>query len=214
MTTKQRREFTREFKREAVGLLSNSGRTIRQIAGDLDLGLSTNGKTDGASTDIYSQLSSATIASLQSELKKLEEKASLGKSAVDKFATLSKKISDEANVLAHLEAKLVGYLEAPNRIRQLIADRQQAFARQVETNVEEERVLNELYQPIKQRLIGGIGSLGKLSFYVSRSVNVADWVNRGSELFDHRSKPLKGIASLENAAREILYSAWLTGNKQ
>ena len=37
MTTKQRREFTRE----AVGLLNSSGRTIRQIAGDLDLGLST-----------------------------------------------------------------------------------------------------------------------------------------------------------------------------
>ncbi len=41
MTSKQRREFTPEFKREAVGLLASSGRTIRQIAGDLDLGLST-----------------------------------------------------------------------------------------------------------------------------------------------------------------------------
>jgi Transposase len=41
MTIKQRREFTPEFKREAVGRLASSGRTIRQIAGDLDLGLST-----------------------------------------------------------------------------------------------------------------------------------------------------------------------------
>lgn len=41
MTMKQRREFTPEFKREAVGLLNSSGRTIRQIAGDLDLGFST-----------------------------------------------------------------------------------------------------------------------------------------------------------------------------
>jgi transposase len=41
MTSKQRREFTPEFKREAVGLLASSGRTIRQIAGDLDLGIST-----------------------------------------------------------------------------------------------------------------------------------------------------------------------------
>ena len=32
MTIKQRREFTAEFKREAVGLLASSGRTIRQIA--------------------------------------------------------------------------------------------------------------------------------------------------------------------------------------
>ena len=41
MTIKQRREFTAEFKREAVGLLASSGRTIRQIASDLNLGLST-----------------------------------------------------------------------------------------------------------------------------------------------------------------------------
>ena len=41
MTKKQRREFTPEFKREAVGLSASSGRTIREIAGDLDLGLST-----------------------------------------------------------------------------------------------------------------------------------------------------------------------------
>ena len=38
MTSKQRREFTAEFEREAVGLLASSSRTIRQIAGDLDLG--------------------------------------------------------------------------------------------------------------------------------------------------------------------------------
>jgi transposase-like protein len=41
MTVKQRREFRPEFKREAVGVLGTSGRTIRQVAGDLDLGLST-----------------------------------------------------------------------------------------------------------------------------------------------------------------------------
>jgi transposase len=41
MTKKQRREFTPEFKREAVGLLASCRRTIREIAGDLGLGLST-----------------------------------------------------------------------------------------------------------------------------------------------------------------------------
>jgi putative transposase len=41
MTSRQRREITPEFKREAAGLLASSGRTIRRIAGELDLGLST-----------------------------------------------------------------------------------------------------------------------------------------------------------------------------
>ena len=41
MIERQRRVFTDEFKREAVGLITSSGRSIRQVADDLGLGLST-----------------------------------------------------------------------------------------------------------------------------------------------------------------------------
>ena len=41
MNKRQRRVFTDEFKREAVGLIASSGRTISQVADDLGLGLST-----------------------------------------------------------------------------------------------------------------------------------------------------------------------------
>ena len=37
----ERRKFSREFKREAVRLIASSGRTIKQVAEDLGLGLST-----------------------------------------------------------------------------------------------------------------------------------------------------------------------------
>ena len=41
MSEQQRWVFTDEFKREAVGMIASSGRTLRQVAGDLGLGLST-----------------------------------------------------------------------------------------------------------------------------------------------------------------------------
>ena len=41
MSKKERRVFTEEFKREAVRLIDTSARTIRQIAEDLGVGLST-----------------------------------------------------------------------------------------------------------------------------------------------------------------------------
>ena len=41
MTKRERRVFTKEFKREAVRLIETSGRTIAQIADDLGVGLST-----------------------------------------------------------------------------------------------------------------------------------------------------------------------------
>ena len=41
MSEQRRQVFTEEFKREAVGLIASSGRTLRQVASDLGLGLST-----------------------------------------------------------------------------------------------------------------------------------------------------------------------------
>ena len=41
MSEQERRVFTEEFKREAIGLIAISGRTLRQVASDLGLGLST-----------------------------------------------------------------------------------------------------------------------------------------------------------------------------
>ena len=41
MTRQARRDFTDDFKHEAVRLTRTSGRTIRQVADDLGIGLST-----------------------------------------------------------------------------------------------------------------------------------------------------------------------------
>lgn len=41
MGTKERRTFSEEFKREAVRLVETSGLTIKQVAEDLGVGLST-----------------------------------------------------------------------------------------------------------------------------------------------------------------------------
>ena len=41
MGQRARREFTDDFKREAVRLTQTSGRTIKQVADDLGIGLST-----------------------------------------------------------------------------------------------------------------------------------------------------------------------------
>ena len=41
MSKRVQRDFTDEFKREAVRLTQTSGRTIRQVADDLGIGLST-----------------------------------------------------------------------------------------------------------------------------------------------------------------------------
>ena len=48
---KQQRRFTKEFEEEAVRLVRTSGRTQREIAGDLGIGLSTLVRWIGRSRD-------------------------------------------------------------------------------------------------------------------------------------------------------------------
>lgn len=49
--TGQRQKFTKEFRREAMRLSRDSGRTIREIADDLGIGMSTLSKWRSVDTD-------------------------------------------------------------------------------------------------------------------------------------------------------------------
>jgi hypothetical protein len=52
--------------------------------------------------------------------------------------------------------------------------------------VEEEKVLKDLYAPLRDRLVGADGTLAKLAFVIERAVDPGRWCQRGEELFDLR----------------------------
>jgi len=68
--THQRR-FTKEFEEEAVRLAQTSGRTQREIAGDLGIGLSTLVRWIGRSRDRQAVDPSAAASDVTAELKRL-----------------------------------------------------------------------------------------------------------------------------------------------
>lgn len=111
---------------------------------------------------------------------------------------MSKRIADENTVLQSLEEKLKDFIGARDRAISLVAEREAGYIRVFDAVVAEERVLNELYAPLMVKLQKAGGTLAKLSFSVSRVVNVAAWAKRGEkDLFDLRGGPFKGIGSLE-----------------
>src|SRR3954465_11633244 len=67
----QQRRFTREFKEGAVRLAQTSGRTQREIAGDLGIGLSTLGRWIGRSRDEGAVDPAAAQSEVTAELKRL-----------------------------------------------------------------------------------------------------------------------------------------------
>jgi hypothetical protein len=76
----------------------------------------------------------------------------------------------------------------------------------------EEGVLTELYAPLTKRLVSEAGTLAKLSFTVSRVVDVTDWASSGESLFDKRGGPFKGVGTLGKQANAFLAEAWHKGS--
>jgi len=67
----QQRRFTKEFEEEAVRLAQTSGRTQREIAGDLGIGLSTLVRWIGRNRDRGAVDSAAAESDVTAELKRL-----------------------------------------------------------------------------------------------------------------------------------------------
>src|SRR4051794_41440407 len=67
----QQRRFTKEFAEEAVRLVQTSGRTQREIAGDLGIGLSTLVRWIGRSRDRHAVDPSGVASDVTAELKRL-----------------------------------------------------------------------------------------------------------------------------------------------
>ena len=67
----QQRRFTKEFAEEAVRLVQTSGRTQREMAGDLGIGLSTLVRWIGRSRDRHAVDPVAAATDVTAELKRL-----------------------------------------------------------------------------------------------------------------------------------------------
>ena len=153
------------------------------------------------------------LASLEAEIERLQKVVAADKESARKLAAISKRITEETNALAGLKEKLANCEGAQERAQGLVADREAGYVRVFEAVLAEERVLNELYAPLVRRLSEAGGTLGKLSFSVTRIADVRRWAKKGEdELFDLRGGPFKGIGSLEREANLMLREAWQTGN--
>ena len=153
------------------------------------------------------------LAILQAEIERLEKLVASDKETARKLGAVSKRIAEEKNALERLKEKLTDCEGAHDRAKTLVADREGGYVRVFEAVLGEERVLNELYAPLVQRLRSAGGTLAKLSFSVTRVADVATWAKKGEdELFDLRGGPFKGIGSLAKEANLMLAGAWRTGD--
>jgi hypothetical protein len=159
-------------------------------------------------------LDTLTQALLKAEMARLEKLVSTDKDAQRRYAALSKSIETDTSALQTLTNKLNDAKGAKDRVRQLQVDREAAYGRTIDAIVAEQSVLVELYTPLMARLEASSGTLKKLSFSVSRNVDVKGWAEAAEEgLIDLRkASAFRGKGTLQQKANEVLKAAWETGD--
>lgn len=154
------------------------------------------------------------LAVLKAEIARLEKLMSADTVIRNQYAALSKRISTEKAVLQTLRTRLEDARGAAERRKSLQQEREAAYGRLFDAVISEQDALIELYAPLMDRLATMSGTLTKLSFKVSRVVDVSDWASAGeNDLIDCRKAgEFYGRGALEKLARAELEAAWETGS--
>ena len=155
------------------------------------------------------------LAVLQGEITRLQKEISVDRTTADKFAAVSRRITEESAALERLKEKLAHCELAKGRVTELVQERQEGYKRVFGAILAEQAVLAELYAPLMARLEAAEGTLRKLSFSIKRVVDVEQWATAGEERLDlRRQGSFKGRGALRQQAEAILKPAWETGDAE
>lgn len=150
---------------------------------------------------------------LEAEQVRLEMLMSADKETSRQYGALTNKLTTETAALEGLNDKLKDACGAKDRARELQHERETAYERVFDAIIAEQSVLDQLYQPLMERLATESGTLRKLSLSVTRVADVQKWAADAEEvLLDRRKGSLRGVGTLVQRAQEVLRSPWETGS--
>lgn len=158
-------------------------------------------------------LATVPFAVLQAELARLEQLISADSVIRNQYAALGKKIATENAAIRSLRTRHTDAQGASERRKLLQVEREDAYKRLFSAITSEQQTLTDLYEPLTQRLAAADGTLRRLSFNVSRVLDVAAWAAAGEDnLIDCRKAgTFNGKRSLERVALSELKEAWEQG---
>ncbi len=206
--------FLLNYSGDVDGIVATKAGEAKKSAGSWKGTTPTSAVDDsGAFLSETAEPAKTPLAILEAEIGRLEKLVAADRETARQLSAVSKRIAEETTVLERLKEKLTDCEGSPDRATGLVVDREQGYVRVFDAVLGEERVLNELYAPLMERLKAAGGTLAKLSFTVARVADIAKWAKRGEDdLFDLRGGPFKGIGSLAKEANSMLEETWRAGD--
>lgn len=202
------RDATKSTKRLIKGMKGSPRRSTEGLTDALDS--EAMGKTLIPKDSVLNELPLWLLEREEARLRKLigatKQKEQAHKKLTTRITETQSKIEQQKKIIKDGQ-------DARRNTGQLLAQRTRHYKAVFEGIEEEERVLEELYGPLSERLSQASGALGKLSFSIGRNVDLDAWVERGERLLDLRKAgEFRGRGALEAAAKSLLLDAWRAGS--
>jgi len=206
-------DYTGDVDAQIAHLLTDCKKSIGSWKG---VEPATSTTSDTALISLDAELERQPLSLLQGEISRLEKLVAADTVTKNQFSALTSKISTETTSLTILKEKLDTAKGARSRITNLQSERDEAYARVFSAITSEQNVLVKLYAPLLKKLSATSGSLEKMSFTVSRSVDVDAWAGVAEKhLIDlRRDTPFKGAGTFLNIVESQLKTVWETGDAE
>jgi hypothetical protein len=77
----------------------------------------------------------------------------------------------------------------------------------------EQEILENLYGPVRQKLLAGDPEEKQLDFYIKWDVHLENWLERGNDLFDQRkAHPFGSPLQFREVVEKLMMPGWTTGD--
>lgn len=213
----------KEFKTDFVGDVSSViakakkdvNETIVRLKGKSPETVTTDDETTPSTISLLPEDANPLDLSLnllEQEETRLRRLMSVDEDKRKRHADLSEKIRLNEQQIAKLKAEIEDSKKADNKITKLNTLRNNSYRSVFEGIVSEEEALQNLYQPLSDRLQNQKGALGSLTFSIRRRVDLDTWAKQGEDLIDKRKDgDFRGRGALLEATRKILAEPWEKG---
>lgn len=167
---------------------------------------------NGGDPRVEADLSTWALKDLQTLHTQLSTTIGIEKERARKHTELTKRLAGTKQERDAVHKDIDHLLGADARRQKAIDGRRQAYAAVFDTLIQEQRVLNELYAPLKAQLADEAEVERRLELHVRRHINLDAWVEEGERLLDLRKGgPFQGHGSLAAVVEAILAPAWQEG---
>lgn len=201
--------FAMVFRGDVDGVLgARKTQILNQIKLLMDL-------QPGAENITLQPLSNWPQSPLKQERDKLKLEVGMDAQKQRKYSDLQTALEREQRAQDRSAEELSRAEGAAERRKEHLETRRALYVKIFDSYLEEQKVLETLYAPLRKGLENSSGSLGRLRFMVSRHIDVDEWIVKGEDLLDLRKDSiLRGRGSLKLVVERSLVPAWRTGTAE